>query len=157
MSGWRKFPTCIFKLPQVENLRHGSLLALALLALASCQTTSTHQFAEPRGAWQTRSGQLAYRGPKMSLIGEVLVRYTKAGDFELTFSKGPGVALLTLRTDASFGQAEGPLARGSWSGPLANAPTRLRGWFALREKVLASSGKSAVIYTEAGETFHLRF
>ncbi|MDQ3083125.1 MAG: hypothetical protein M3R07_13040 [Gemmatimonadota bacterium] len=134
-----------------------ALSAVIAFGLTSCQTTSTHQFAEPTGAWQTRSGQLAYRGPKMSLIGEVLVRNTKAGDFELTFSKGPGVALLTLRTDASFGQAEGPLARGGWSGPLANAPARLRGWFALRETVLARSGKSAVIHTEAGETFNLRF
>lgn len=93
----------------------------------------------------------------MSLIGEVLVRYTKGGDFELTFTKGPGVALLTLRADAAFGQAEGPLARGGWSGPLTNVPARLRGWFALREKVLASSGSSSVTHTEAGESFHLRF
>ncbi len=134
-----------------------ALTAVIAFGLTSCQTTSTHQFAEPTGAWQTRFGQLAYCGPKMSLIGEVLVRNTKSGDFELTFSKGPGVALLTLRTDASFGQAEGPLARGGWSGPLANAPARLRGWFALREKVLARSGKSAVFHTEAGETFNLRF
>ncbi len=134
-----------------------ALTAVIAFGLTSCQTTSTHQFAEPTGAWQTRSGQLAYRGPKMSLIGEVLVRNTKSGDFELTFSKGPGVALLTLRTDASFGQAEGPLARGGWFGPLASAPARLRGWFALREKVLARSGKSAVFHTEAGETFNLRF
>lgn len=134
-----------------------ALTAVIAFGLTSCQTTSTHQFAEPTGAWQTRSGQLAYRGPKMSLIGEVLVRNTKSGDFELTFSKGSGVALLTLRTDASFGQAEGPLARGGWFGPLASAPARLRGWFALREKVLARSGKSAVFHTEAGETFNLRF
>jgi hypothetical protein len=120
--------------------------ALTLAGLTSCQTTSpAHQFAEPKSPWQTRSGQLGYTGAHMSLIGEVLVRYTNTGDFELTFSKGPGVALLSLRCDPNFAQAEGPLARGRWSGPLANVPERLRGWFALRDKILAA------------ETFNLRF
>jgi hypothetical protein len=93
----------------------------------------------------------------MSLIGEVLVRYTNTGDFELTFSKGPGVALLSLRCDPNFAQAEGPLARGRWSGPLANVPERLRGWFALRDKILAAGGKSSVTHTAGAETFNLRF
>ncbi|MDQ6626609.1 MAG: hypothetical protein M3Y69_10825 [Verrucomicrobiota bacterium] len=137
------------------------LAACGLLAfggLTSCQTTSpAHQFAEPKSPWQTRTGQLAYTGPHMSLIGEVLVRYTNAGDFELTFSKGPGVALLSLRSDANFAQAEGPLARGRWSGQVAAIPERLRGWFALREKILAARGKSNVTYTAGAETFNLRF
>lgn len=133
------------------------LLLSLMLGLTSCQTTATHQFTVPTAAWQTKSGQLAYAGPHISLIGEVLVRYTNAGDFELTFTKGPGVALLTLRTDASFGQAEGPLARGRWSGPLTAAPERLRGWFALREKIISSGGNSSVTHSASGETFNLRF
>ncbi|MFN2477155.1 MAG: hypothetical protein ABR526_12550 [Chthoniobacterales bacterium] len=132
--------------------------AVALSGLTSCETTSpSHQFAEPKSPWQTKTGQLAYTGPHMSLIGEVLVRYTNAGDFELTFSKGPGVALLSLRSDVNFAQAEGPLARGRWSGPLAAVPERLRGWFALREKILAARGKSSVTEMVGGETFNLRF
>jgi len=126
-----------------------------LCVLASCQTTSTHQFAPPTSAWQTKSGQLAYAGPKMSLIGEVLVRYSKTGDFELTFTKGPGLTLLTLRQDASFASASGPLARGGWSGPSASAPERLRGWLALREKILA--GGSSVRLVTGADTFNLRF
>lgn len=132
--------------------------ALAATPLTSCQTASpAHQFAEPKAPWQTRSGQLAYTGPHMSLIGEVLVRYTNAGDFELTFSKGPGVALLSLRSDANFAQAEGPLARGRWSGQPSAAPERLRGWFALREKILAARGKSSATHSAGAETFNLRF
>lgn len=117
---------------------------------------SIHQFAAPAANWQTRSGQLAYHGPRMSLIGEVTVRYSGAGDFELTFTKGPGVALLTLRQDATFGEVSGPLARGAWSGPLTTAPARLRGWLALRDKILAG-GKLNVSYSAAGESFNLRF
>jgi hypothetical protein len=128
---------------------------LAILCLTSCATTSTHQFAAPAADWQTRTGQLAYQGPTMSLIGEVLVRTSKSGEMELTFSKGPGVALVTLRQDAQFASAEGPLARGDWSGPTANAPERLRGWFALRGKILG--GGSSIRFGSGNESFHLRF
>ena len=128
---------------------------LALLALTSCQTTSDHRFAAPSASWQSKSGQLAYTGPKMSLIGEVLVRYSTAGDFELAFSKGPGVTLFLLRQDAQFGSAEGPLARGRWAGPIASAPPRLRGWFALKEKIVA--GGSSIRVREGGESFNLHF
>jgi hypothetical protein len=41
-----------------------------------------------------------YRTPNTTLIGDVLVRFSKSGDFELTVSKGPGVTLLSLRQDA---------------------------------------------------------
>ncbi len=126
-----------------------------LLCLTSCATTSTHQIASPASDWQTKAGQLAYKGPRVSLIGEVLVRYSKAGDFELTFTKGPGVKLLVVRQDASFASAEGPLARGQWSGPVANAPERLRGWFSLRDKIIA--GGTSVRVASGAEIFNVRF
>ena len=130
-------------------------LALLALCLTSCQTITSHQFATPAPGWQVKTGQLAYTGPKVALIGEILVRYSKGGDLELTFSKGPGVNLLVLRQDASFGSATGPLARGSWAGPTANAPARLRGWFTLREKILAD--RNSIQTKAGGESFHLRF
>src|SRR5690349_25086876 len=111
--------------------------ALCLLALTSCQTLR-HQFVEPEPNWQSRVGQLQYLGPKTSLIGEVLIRYSSAGDFELTFSKGPGVTLLTVRQDDKFIRVSGPLALGSWSGPSAQTPSRLRGWDSLRAIFLHS-------------------
>jgi hypothetical protein len=131
------------------------IVVLGLTGLTSCATTSTHQFAAPAANWQTRTGQLAYQGPKMSLIGEVVARTSANGEMELTFSKGPGVNLLTLRQDAQFASAEGPLARGRWSGPTASAPERLRGWFALREKIIA--GGSSVRLVRGAESFRLRF
>ena len=134
-------------------------LGVCWLALTSCETTTTssHQFADPAPAWQTKTGQLAYTDQKVSLIGEVLVRYSKQGDFELTFTKAGGITLLALRQDASFGKAEGPLARRSWSGPLAEAPPRLRGWFQLRDKIV-NGQRGATLRHDAGEqTFTLRF
>ena len=110
---------------------------LTLLCLTSCETLR-HQFASPEPDWQSKVGQLQYRGAKTSLIGDVLVRYSKQGDFELTFSKGPGVTLLTVRQDEKFVRVSGPLARGSWSGPPNEAPARLRGWVSLRELLLHS-------------------
>lgn len=136
------------------NFRHLAFLFI-LFCLTSCQTTSTHQFASPAMDWQSKTGQLAYKGMRMSLIGEVLVRYSKADDFELTFSKGPGVILLHLRQDANFGSVEGPLARGRWSGPVSQAPERLRGWFGLREKII--HGGSSIQSAHGAENFNLRF
>ena len=123
----------------------------------SCQTTSSHQFAEPATGWQTKTGQLAYADQRMSLIGEVLVRYSKQGDFELTFSKAGGITLLSVRQDANFGQAEGPLARGRWSGSVARAPERLRGWFQLRDKIVNAPRTTSVRHSAGGQTFTLRF
>src|SRR5207247_10969703 len=91
--------------------RIASILALALI-LSSC---AIHQFALPSRTWTARNGQLSYHGKKTSLIGEVFVRYSDRGDFELTFSKGPGVTLLVMRTDPAFARVQGPLARIPWS------------------------------------------
>src|SRR5712691_11365162 len=134
--------------------------AILSLAAASCLTncqTFRHQFAQPAPDWQTRFGQLQYRGPKTSLIGEVLVRYSTAGDFELTFSKGPGVNLLTVRQDDKFVRVSGPLARGSWSGPPNDTPARLRGWVSPREALLRAQAQPRVRQTVGADIFTFAF
>ncbi|MBA3651172.1 MAG: hypothetical protein H0W66_06775 [Chthoniobacterales bacterium] len=131
-------------------------LGLLLLALTSCQTLR-HQFASPEPDWQSRSGQLQYRGPKTSLIGEVLVRYSNKGDFELTFSKGPGVILLTIHQDEKFVRVSGPLARGSWSGPPNESPARLRGWISLRPLLLQSKDQPLLRQSLGPDRFSFAF
>ncbi len=112
------------------------LLLICLCAgLAGCATTPPHDFASPDPSWKTRVGQLQYQGPRLSLIGELVVRSSPAGDFQLTFSKGPAATLLTVRQDATHAVVEGPLARGRWAGRVAEAPTRLRGWLGLRDAI----------------------
>jgi hypothetical protein len=96
-----------------------------------------------------------YRTPETTLIGEVLVRFSKNGDFELSLSKGP-VALLTLWQDTSFAEIKGPFAKGGWSGPVEQAPKPLRAWLGLREKLIHSQDRS-VRYTAGNETFLFRF
>ena len=137
------------------------------IAFASCATTSTHQFAEPARNWRTRTGQLLYRNPKTTVIGEVAVRFSKNGDFELAFSKGPGVTLLILRQDSNFAEVSGPLAGRGWSGPIDRAPQQLRGWLELRDKVIralataspSGGGKDRhqVRHVSGSETFVFRF
>jgi hypothetical protein len=141
---------------QNRSLRLISILGAIAFGLTSCETVR-HQFVGPALDWQARNGQLLYHGKKTSLIGEVLVRFSKAGDFELTFTKGPGVTLLEVRQDANFASVRGPLARGGWSGPSAQAPARLRGWLQLREKLMASMDKPSVTHSADGETFTFRF
>jgi hypothetical protein len=131
-------------------------LGLFLLCLTSCQTLR-HHFTEPAPDWQSRIGQLQYRGPKTSLIGEVLVRWSQTGDFELTFTKGPGVTLLTVRQDEKFVRVSGPLARGSWSGPPNETPARLRGWVSLRELLLHAPGQHLLHQTVGSDNFTFAF
>jgi len=132
------------------------LVAALVVGLTSCQTIR-HTFLGPALDWQARNGQLLYRGKRTTLIGEVLVRFSKAGDFELTFTKGPGIPLLEVRQDANFASVKGPLARGGWSGPSAQAPVRLRGWLQLRELLMASGEKASVQHSLGAETFIFRF
>jgi hypothetical protein len=132
------------------------LLLLPLLCLTSCATIKS-RFLEPAPDWQSRIGQLQYRGAKTALIGEVLVRYSNKGDFELTFSKGPGITLLTVRQNDTLVRVSGPLARGSWSGPPNETPVRLRGWVSLRELLLRSKTQSPVRQTAGPESFTFAF
>src|SRR3954453_5044678 len=92
-------------------------------ALTSCALF--HHFNPPAKDWQARTGQLLYRTGEMKVAGDVLVRFSKAGDFELTFSKGPGVSLFTIEQDATFAKLKSSLAGLSWAGQTDRAPTQL--------------------------------
>lgn len=134
-----------------------AMLLVAIVELTGCATASRHQFAEATRDWQTRSGQLLYRTPKATVIGEVVVRYSKSGDFELTFSKGPGVTLFILRQSENFADVKGPLARTGWSGSIDRAPAQLRGWLELRERVIQAQNRQQVRHVAGSETFLFRF
>ena len=144
--------------------RHGRLaalrfvmLALGAVALTSCAFLSAHHFAMPGKDWHSRSGQLMYRTGQMTVVGDVLVRFSKSGDFELTFSKGPGINLFTIEQDATFAQVKSSLTHLSWSGPVDQAPKQLRGWLSLREKLIASPNEKVVRQKTADEIFVFRF
>ncbi|PYL09139.1 MAG: hypothetical protein DME33_05175 [Verrucomicrobia bacterium] len=134
-----------------------TIAAVTLLGLASCATISHHQFAEPTSGWQTKTGQLMYRTPKTTLIGDAIVRFSKTGNFELTVSKGPGITLLSLRQDATFAEVKGAFARQGWSGPVAKAPQQLRGWLGLRDQFIRAPNQKVVRYAAGNETFLFRF
>ena len=133
------------------------LAAMALNGLTSCAFISRHVFSEPAADWQARNGQLMYRNRKITLIGEVLVRVSKNGELEMNFSKGPGVNLFTLKQDATFAEIRGALAHGGWSGPVSNAPPRLRGWLELRNELLNGKDKKEIRHTSGRETFVFHF
>jgi hypothetical protein len=140
--------------------RLGSIALCAVsFAVAGCQTTTTnsHQFSQPSAGWTTKTGQLAYKDQKLSLIGEVLVRYSKQGDFELTFTKAGGITLLSLRQDAGFGKAEGPMARRGWSGPLAQAPAHFAAGSVARQSRERTQRRHDSASDSGEQTFTLRF
>ena len=134
-----------------------AIIALAIIDLTGCATMPAHKFAEPASNWQTRTGQLMYRTPQTTLIGDVIVRYSKTGDFELTVSKGPAVTLLSLRQDATFAEVKGPFSSGGWSGRVEQAPQQLRGWLDLRDKLIHSQDRRMVRFVAGNETFLFRF
>jgi uncharacterized protein YceK len=131
-------------------------LLMAALLMAGCATISTHQFAQPAANWQTRTGQLMYRDATRTVIGDVVVRYSTT-NFELTFSKGPGVTLLALRQDASFVEMNGPMSGRGWSGAKDRAPQQLRGWLELSDAISHSKDRHLVRHTSGSETFVFRF
>jgi hypothetical protein len=134
------------------------IVALLATALAGCEEISPpHQFAQPSRDWRVRSGQLKYSSPTTRLIGEVVVRFSKKGDLELTLSKGPGVTLLLLRQDANFAEAKGGMAGPGWAGPVASAPAQLQGWLKLREVLLRGQNRHVVRLIVGTETFLFRF
>jgi hypothetical protein len=135
----------------------GSIFLITVCYVASCVTISTHEFSKPTSDWQTKSGQLMYRTPKTTLIGDALVRFSKTGDFELTVSKGPGITLLSLRQDATFAEFKGAFAHQGWSGPVTQAPPQLRGWLGLREQFLHAPDQKTVRYIAGDESFLFRF
>ncbi len=135
----------------------GIVIGFLSVCLTSCATISPHEFAEPARDWQVRSGQLLYRNPKRTLIGEVYVRFSKTGDLELTFSKGPGITLLVLHQDASFAESKGPLAGRGWSGPIDRAPQQLRGWLGLRDKLINTQNRRSIRYSMRAEEFLFQF
>ena len=133
------------------------LLVFICFCVTSCATGSHHEFSGPTQDWQTKTGQLMYRTPKRTLIGEALVRFSPTGDFELSVSKGPGITLLSLRQDAMFAEVNGAFARQGWSGPVNNAPPQLRGWLALRDQFIRAPNQKTLRCVSGDETFLFRF
>jgi hypothetical protein len=145
------------RVKRINRLYLTCFLAVTFFYVISCATISRHKFSEPTANWQTRSGQLMYRTATTTLIGDVLVRFSKTGDFELMLSKGPGVVMLALRQDAGFAEVKGLFARGGWSGPVEHAPPQLRGWLGVRDKLVHAQNRQSVRYVAGNETFLFRF
>ncbi len=131
--------------------------AVCLFDFTSCTTLAHHQFSEPAAGWRTKTGQLLYATPGRTLIGDVIVRFAKTGDFQLIVSKGPGITLLSLRQDAGFAEVKGFFAGRGWTGPVQQAPPPLRGWLELRDQFLSAPERKVVRYKTGDETFLFRF
>ncbi len=140
----------------MRQLAFAIILAVSLLS-SGCALIPGHKFVDPARDWNARSGQLAYHGRHRVIIGEVLVRFSARGDFELTFTKGPGLVLLLMRTDPEFARVQGAMVGLPWSGQIAQAPPRMKGWLQLRDRILRSPKEKTVRVNEAGDTFLAHF
>jgi hypothetical protein len=112
------------------------LLPVLALCLAGC---ATHQFADPKGNWKTRSGQLLYHEGTRSFVGELTVS-SLGPDARLEFSKGPGLALMRVQRDATHARFEGPLARLPHTTSLpASKDSRDAGWLSVLDRSVKES------------------
>jgi hypothetical protein len=141
----------------IEGSRPYLVAIVATFCLTSCASVSHHQFSEPTAGWRTKTGQLMYRTAKATMMGEALVRFSNSGDFELTVSKGPGIALLSLRQNAEFAEFNANFTDQRWSGPTVQAPEQLRGWLGLRDQFLRAPNQKTLRYASDSETFLFRF
>ena len=114
-----------------------------LLSLTSCADYSTPSVRRARARLAVAHRTARLPGPEMSLIGEVLVRSSASGELELTFSKGPGVRFCTVRQDDKFGECRRSARAWCLVGSARECAGALRGWFALREILLAADRQSA--------------
>jgi len=154
--GWSRGKYPVSSIPSARYLL---ILAVLLICfcVTSCTTVSSHDFSQPTAGWETKTGQLMYRSPTTTLIGDALVRFSKTGDFELAVSKGPGITLLSIRQDATFAEVKGAFARQGWSGLVAQAPAQLRGWLGLRDQFVRARDQKTLRYVSGNETFLFRF
>ena len=159
MNSITVYPTlrCFSPARRPPVIRFVSILVTSLFCVISCATVSHHDFSAPDSSWQTKIGQLMYRAPGKTLIGEALVSFSRTGDFQLTVSKGPGITLLSLRQDATFAEVKGGLTQQGWSGPVGQAPPQLRGWLDLRDQFLRDPNRKTLRYAAGNETFEFRF
>jgi hypothetical protein len=155
-TDWRSIMSLITIQRTVATV-FSSFSIITVFCVTNCATSSSHRFSSPTSDWQTKSGQIMYRAPNTTLMGEVLVRFSKDGDFELTVSKGPGVTLFSLRQDATFAEVKGGLAGHGWSGAVTQAPSQLRGWLGLRDQFLYTPNQKTMRYAAGNETFSFRF
>lgn len=107
-------------------------LFAVLLALAGCQTA---QFPTQNPTGKIFLGQMHYASPKRSFVGDFTARVS-ATDFQFDVTKGPGVALFSLReSGGTLARFEG--AAHTWQGnPQHFVPAQLRSWLALRDVLL---------------------
>src|ERR1700742_1512255 len=82
------------------------LILLTAVLLAGCQTVKEITGLGPEA--KTRVGQLQYNYGDRSIVGDIILRSLKGGDYDLYFSKA-GVTVLEFQTRGSHMAATGML------------------------------------------------
>lgn len=138
-------------------------LCAALLALAGCQTA---RFPTPDPQAQLLTGQMHYVGAKRSFVGDFTARVSRS-DFQFDVTKGPGVALFSIRESGdTLARFDG--AGRSWQGnPQHFVPGQLQSWLALRDVLLGQPVPNVQVtrqgsrltadFTKTGERFSFLF
>ncbi len=115
-------------------------------------------FPSPGADWQSFQGQLLYRNAAgKAIIGDVVIRRSQHGDFQLEFQSGPGFPLMRLWQSGDLARAEGVFARGAWQGSASKPPRHLKGWFKLRDRFANQAHPTHLAFDQNGEHFVFHF
>jgi len=104
---------------------------LALL-LSACQ--SVNELPGLGSNAKTHDGQMVYQTSRTSIVGDVILRTSPNGDYDLVFLKG-GVQVLQVQAHGGELVATGLFAGNGWTGPVERAQGPLRSWALLRQVV----------------------
>jgi hypothetical protein len=112
-----------------------SRIAVAFLAIILMGCRSVNELSGLGPEAKTRIGQLRYVTGGRSIVGDIVLRNLRAGDYDLSFSKG-GVTVLELQARGTNMTATGLLAGSGWSGAADHAPSPLKPWVMLKEALV---------------------
>jgi hypothetical protein len=120
--------------PRIRKLKMYRFLPIFFLALilSGCQTVN--ELPGLGSNAKRHDGQMVYQTPRTSIAGDVILRTSPSGDYDLVLLKG-GVQVLQVQAHDDQLVASGLFARNGWTGPLDRAPGPLKSFALLKQVV----------------------
>jgi hypothetical protein len=133
VSGHNSVPS-IRVCPRIRKLKMYRFLPIFFLALilSGCQTVN--ELPGLGSNAKRHDGQMVYQTSRTSIVGDVILRTSPSGDYDLVFLKG-GVQVLQVQAHGDQLVASGLFARNGWTGPLDRAPGPLKSWALLKQVI----------------------
>jgi len=120
--------------PTIRRIKMYRFLPIFFLALilSACQTVN--ELPGLGSNAKRHDGQMVYQTPRTSVAGDVILRTSPNGDYDLVLLKG-GVQVLQIQAHDGQLVATGMFAGNGWTGPVDRAPGPLKSWALLKQVI----------------------